>query len=90
MKRTALLAVLSMALTSGLAEACLAQAGQASKSSSPEPSLVSFSAGALVVKKPAEYDDKLVCIQHARRKSAYRMGHSQGRNRQPGHGDRAA
>ena len=55
MKRATFVTMLSITMFGGFAEIGSAQNGQAAKSTSPEPSLVSISAGALIVKKPAEY-----------------------------------
>jgi outer membrane protein OmpA-like peptidoglycan-associated protein len=55
MKNAALVTTLSILFLGGLAAGSCA--AQAPKASSPEPSLVSFSAGALVVIKPQEYSD---------------------------------
>lgn len=55
MRQAALLVALSMTICGGFAETSAARAGQSPKNTSTEPSLVSFSAGALVVQKPAEY-----------------------------------
>lgn len=49
--------VLSIALFAGFAKTFQAQPGKAPQNAVPEPSLVSFSAGALVVQKPQEYSD---------------------------------
>ncbi|MGA2539109.1 MAG: OmpA family protein [Terracidiphilus sp.] len=56
-KRASTAILFSIVALSGFAITNQAQSGQASKATGPEPSLVSFSAGALVVKKPTEYDD---------------------------------
>src|SRR5580658_7559722 len=57
MKCAAFLTMLSMAFLGGFAKTSTAQTSQAPQNPNTEPSLVSFSAGALVVQKPQEYSD---------------------------------
>jgi outer membrane protein OmpA-like peptidoglycan-associated protein len=57
MKRAAIVNLLSIAFFWGFAGKNVAQTGQAPQTPNTEPSLVSFSAGALVVQKPQEYSD---------------------------------
>jgi len=57
MKYAAVVTMLSIAVFGGSAKASVAQSGQAPKIANTEPSLVSFSAGAMIVQKPQEYSN---------------------------------
>ncbi len=57
MKRAAILAITSIVFFAGFARTITAQTTPAQQNPNTEPSLVSFSAGALVVQKPQEYSD---------------------------------